>query len=104
MTEVNLQNGRQITVYGEVKQVNVLDLDKSGRNPKNVIRINIEIERIEGLESTIKPTSRIIFEGSEADVLQKLGDSPKPGERLFMESFTHETEPRILQIYSIKRY
>ena len=104
MTEVNVQNGWEVTVYGEVTHVNVVDLDKSGRNPKNVMRINMTIERIEGLESTIGTSSHIIFQASEADVLLKLGRSPEAGDHLVVESFTREREPQILPIYSIKTY
>lgn len=104
MTEANIQNGWEVTVYGEVQYVNVLDLDKSGRNPKNVIRINMTVERSEGLESAIGTSSHIMFQGTEADVLQKLGHSPQLGDRLVVVSFTRQTEPQILPIYSIKTY
>lgn len=104
MTDTNVQNGWDITVYGEVKHVNRLDLDKSGRNPKNIIRINMTVEQIDGLDSIIRTSSSIIFQGTEADVLQKLGRLPELGDRLVVVSFTRETEAQILPIYSIKTY
>lgn len=97
-----VQNSRNLIIHGEVKHMNRLDIDKSGRNPKYQISIHLVPTNIEGHEKDLSASSLIKFQTKEKEILEQLDRLPNVGDYLIIETITTEEQLRILPIHNIK--
>ena len=97
-----VQNSRNLIIHGEVKHMNRLDIDKSGRNPKYQVGINLLPTKIEGREKDLSTSSLIKFQAKEKEILEQIDRLPNVGDYLIIETTTTEEQLRILPIHKIK--
>ncbi|MEO1378369.1 MAG: hypothetical protein AAFW70_29695 [Cyanobacteria bacterium J06635_10] len=102
MEDQPIQSERELIIHGEVNHVNRLDIDKSGRNPKYKVSINLAPTKIEGAQIDLSTNSFIKFQGKEKEILEQIERLPVIGDHLIIESSTTEDQPRILPIKKIK--
>ena len=98
-----IQKKREFIIHGEVKHISRSDVDKSGRNPKYKISINLAPTKIEGCEIYLQFDSFIKFQANEKEILEQIDRLPIVGDNLVIESSAIiEYQRRILPIKKIK--
>ena len=97
-----VQNSRNLIIHGEVKHMNRLDIDKSGRNPKYQISIHLVPTKIEGHEQDLSASSLIQFQAREKEILEQIDKLPDVGDYLIIETIATEEQLIILPIQKIK--
>ncbi|MEA5516992.1 hypothetical protein [Nodularia sp. UHCC 0506] len=102
MEKQESENKQPLIIRGEVKSINRLNIDKSGRNPKYQININLAPTSIEGAELGSDSNSLLILQSRETEILEQMDRLPIVGDNLIIESFSNEEAPRMLPIKKIK--
>lgn len=92
----------KITITGMVKNVNIIDVDKSGRNPRFILRFTVQIETYDdgGWETVLGPEAKIVYR--EKDLKEQTGRELKAGDRIFITAYITEKSPDLIEAESIK--
>ena len=96
------QTGWTIQVTGTVDQIYRIDVDKSGRHPKYMIRLQLQLESVDPAGAQLELNTPLAVQGKEAEVIQQLGRSVQVGDRLVVRSSGTEKHPRLLAIDGIQ--
>ncbi|HCQ21094.1 MAG: hypothetical protein AN483_18385 [Aphanizomenon flos-aquae MDT14a] len=102
MEKQESDNNQRLIIRGEVKFIDRGNIDKSGRNPKYQIQINLAPTSIEGRKLSSDSNSLLIFLIREKEILEQIDKLPIVGDNLIIESFSIEEHPRMLPIKKIK--
>ena len=102
MEKQESKNQKPLIIQGEVKSINRLNIDKSGRNPKYQININLDPTSIEGDSMGLDSNSLLRFRGRETEILGQIDRLPIVADNLVIESFFDGQNTVILPIKSIK--
>lgn len=102
MEKQESKNQKPLIIHGEVKSINRLNIDKSGRNPKYQVSIYLDPTSIEGSPMGLDSNSLLRFRGRETEILGQIDRLPIVADNLVIESFFDQQNTGILPIKSIK--
>lgn len=91
-----MQTGWVVRITGTVAQIHRLDVDKSGRHPKYMVRIQLNAEAVDDAGFGLELDAPVVLQGKETEIVQQLGRNLQTGERLIIRSSGTEKHPRLL--------
>jgi hypothetical protein len=77
MEKQESDNNQRLIIRGEVKFIDRGNIDKSGRNPKYQIQINLAPTSIEGRKLSSDSNSLLIFLIREKEILEQIDKLPE---------------------------
>jgi hypothetical protein len=86
MQKQESDNNQRLIIRGEVKFIDRGNIDKSGRNPKYQIQINLAPTSIEGRKLSSDSNSLLIFLIREKEILEQIDKLPIVGDNLIITS------------------
>jgi hypothetical protein len=95
---MTIQRGWTLQITGVVLRVRRQDLDKSGRNPKYMVRIQLNVEEFDDAGAGLELDSPARMQAWEKDIVGYLGRPLEVGDRIVVRSFSLEKRPYILRI------
>ncbi|CAG0933337.1 hypothetical protein TFLX_03006 [Thermoflexales bacterium] len=96
------QTGWTVQVTGTVTQVYRMDVDKSGRHPRFMVRLHLEVEAVDDAGAGLELNARLSVQGKETEITQQLGRAPQVGDRVMVRSSGTEKQPKQLSIDGIQ--
>ena len=98
----HIQEGWNIVLHGEVIEVSKLNVDKSGRNPKYMLYLQLTVESVNKNEFNVELDSVVHAQGRESEILHQLSKLPEIGDHIIIHSSGHEKRPKRLRINRIE--
>ena len=96
------QAGWTVQVTGTVAQIYRIDVDKSGRHPRFMVRLHLNVEAVDDAGADLELNPRLSVQGKETEIIQQLGRAPQVGDRVIVRSSGLEKQPKLLSIVGIK--
>ncbi len=96
------QQGWQIKVKGEVARISKIDVDKSGKNPKYMVRIRLNVESMDDGGFGVELMPQMQAQGKETNLLQQIKQLPTVGEHIVIHSSGFDKRPSLLNINHIE--
>lgn len=93
---------RPVKFSGTVIKVTRTDVDKSGRNPKFIVRFTLRIESFEDTQSSFKINSTIDCTARENRIIDQIGRTLKNGDRISVGAEVIEKNPKVINALRIK--
>lgn len=99
---VIIQKSHPVYIYGIVKLISSIDVDKSGNNPKFILHFTVKISNYDdgGWDTILSPEIRCIIK--EKDLLKQTGRELKEGDKVLITTHIIEKEPEVVEAYALE--
>ncbi len=91
-----------ISITGIVKSTNLVNIDKSGKNPRYMLHFIVNITKYEdgGWGTVLDP--EVTFVGREKDLIEQTGGRIEAGKKVFITAQIIEKSPKTIAVHTIK--
>jgi len=99
---VNETKSWQISITGTVKDINLVNVDKSGKNPQFIIHFTVKIENYDdgGWGTILGPEMKFVCK--ENDLPGQPVRRLNAGERVLIKAHIIENSPQVIAVQTIK--
>ncbi len=100
--KIIVQKSHLITITGVVKTTNLVNIDKSGKNPRFMLHFLVQITRYDdgGWGTVLGP--EVTFVGREKDLIEQTGGRIETGKKVLITAQIIEKSPKTIAVNTIK--